>query len=194
MATADLNFVQFSQRNPCAGCPAPCCQLQLIPYKRPMTFMDIDFLRYMLLFPHTEVVVTLNGEWSIIKWENCRAFEDSTHACQLHNTSGKPHTCTMYNPYNCWYKRSFVLDYSQEVCRLDLVRFEAWLSEIHFAEDSKIISMPNFERSLEIVKGMPIEPNIKPLSMDTSASDPRLETANWQSECNNKNREVRYRV
>ena len=143
----------------------------------------------MLLFPHTEVVVTLAGDWSIIKWEDCSAFEANKNSCQLHNTSEKPRTCTMYNPYNCWYKRSFVLRNSREVCRLDLARFKAWVNEIRFAEDSKIISMPNFERSLEIVKGMPIEPHIELLSGDTLASDPRLTATNQQQdESDNKAR------
>ncbi len=186
MAAPDLNFVEFSQRNPCADCPAPCCQLQLIPHRRPTTFMDTDFLHYMLLFPHTEVVVTLTDNWSIVKWEDCRAFEASKHMCKLHNTPAKPRTCSTYNPYNCWYKRSFVLNDSREVYRLDLERFEVWVNEIQFAEDGKSISMPNFERSLDIVKGMPIAPHIGLLSGNASASDPRLPAANQQSENNNR--------
>jgi hypothetical protein len=183
----ELTFEEFSQKNPCIGCPAPCCQMQLIPHRTPATFMDIDFLRYMLLFPHTEVVVTLNGEWSILKWEQCSEFEDSSHTCKLHNTSDKPRTCVMYNPYNCWYKRAFVLNDSHQVYRLDLTRFNLWVTELQFSEDGKIISAPNFERSLEILKDIPIEPYLEALTTDAVESDPRDMIAERQSTVKSKN-------
>ncbi len=183
----ESSFAEFRQRNPCAGCPAPCCQLQLIPHRVPATFMDIDFLHYMLLFPHTEVVITLNGEWSILKWEQCSEFDTCTHTCKLHNTSDKPRTCAMYNPYNCWYKRAFVLNDSHQVYRLDLVRFNQWVTELQFGEDGKIISAPNFERSLEILKDMPIEPYLETLIEDALESDPRVTVNERQRKVEFKN-------
>jgi len=173
----ESNFTEFSERNPCVGCPAPCCQMQLIPFKTPMTFMDIDFLHYMLLFPKTEVVVALNGEWSIIRWEACREFDTSTNTCKLHNTTAKPQTCAMYNPYNCWYKRSFVLNGSHQIYRMNLARFEVWVNEIQFAEDGQIVKAPDFERSLAILKDMPIEPRLEAMTADVLASDARLVAA-----------------
>lgn len=186
MTPAELDFKEFSHRNPCASCPAPCCRLQLIPYRTPTTFMDIDFVHYMLLFPRTEIVVTRGGEWNIVKWENCGEFDADSLICKMHGTPGKPRTCAMYNPYNCWYKKAFVLDGSPEMYRLDLARFEAWLNDIHFAEDGKISSAPNFERSLEILKDIPIEPCLRPLPVDTLASDPRLNNDRKQNQTGNK--------
>lgn len=174
MATFPLNFMEFGQSNPCVGCPAPCCRMQLIPYRAPTTFMDMDFVYYMLLFPHTEVVVTRNGDWYVVKWENCSAFETNTFTCKLHGTPAKPRTCTMYNAYNCWYKRAFVLEDPTEVYRLDLARFEVWIKEVRFAENGHIVSAPNFERSLEILKDMPIEPRLELLTGEALAADIRL--------------------
>ncbi len=189
MVADELTFTEFSQRNPCAGCPAPCCLMQLIPHRVPATFMDIDFLHYMLLFPYTEVVVTLNGEWSIVKWERCSEFEASNHTCKLHNTLDKPRTCSMYNPYNCWYKRSFVLDGSHQVYRLDLARFNLWVTELQFSEDGKIISAPNFERSLEILRDMPIKPYLETLTTGALESDPHFPSVNRLNKLENKNTE-----
>jgi hypothetical protein len=154
----EMSFTEFNEKNPCTGCPAPCCQMQLIPFKVPATFMDIDYLRYMLLFPRTEFSVTLTGEWSIIKWEDCREFDAGTHTCKLHNTAAKPRICAMYNPYNCWYKKSFVLNDVQQVYRMDLERFNTWVDELKFAPDGKITQAPDFERSVEVLKDIPIEP------------------------------------
>jgi hypothetical protein len=160
--------------------------MQLIPHRTPVTFMDIDFLRYMLLFPDTEVVVTLNGEWSILKWEQCVEFDVSTHTCKLHNTADKPRTCSMYNPYNCWYKKAFVLNDSNQVYRLDLARFNLWVAELQFAEDGKINSAPDFERSLEILKDTAIEPRVELQSRLSIESDPGVGEANTKGK--NKNR------
>ncbi len=188
MVTDELNFAEFSQKNPCFGCPAPCCRLQLIPYKTPSTFMDLDFVHYMLLFPHTEVVISLNGDWNILKWEDCRAFEASTLTCRVHNTPEKPRTCVMYNPYNCWYKKSFVLNGPPQVYRLDLARFEVWVTDVKFSGDGKIVSGPNFERSQEILKDMPIEPHVEPPARDSLASDPRLGDVSAKGKNENRGR------
>lgn len=175
MTTFPLSFTEFNQRNPCAGCPAPCCRMQLIPFKAPVTFMDIDFIRYLLLFRNTEMAVSTAGEWSIVKWEECSALDVDTCLCRLHNTPQKPHTCTQFNPYNCWYKNNFVLEGSQDVYRLDLKRFDVWVKEVQFAEDGRIIAGPDFERSMEILQEMPIERHFVPLSESVLTSDPRFE-------------------
>ena len=174
MTSAEVSFAEFSRGNPCAGCPAPCCRLQLIPHKTPSTFMDLDFVRYMLLFPHTEAVVTISGEWHIAKRENCRAFEATTCTCKNHDTPQKPRTCMMFNPYNCWYKKNFVPERPPEVYRLNLTRFEVWVNEIGFAEDGRIILAPSFERSQEILRDMPIESYFGLRNSEALPPDPRL--------------------
>ena len=178
MTTEELNFIEFGQKNPCFGCPAPCCRLQLIPYKAPTTFLDLDYVSYMLLFPRTEVVVSINGDWNILKWEDCHAFEAFTLTCKIHDTPEKPRTCAMYNPYNCWYKKSFVLNEPPQAYRLDLARFNLWVTEVKFSSDGKIMSGPNFERALEILKDQPIEPRIELPVHYSLKSDIRLGKAN----------------
>ena len=72
----------------------------------------------------------------------------------------------------------FVLNGSNQVYRMDLARFEVWVNEIQFAEDGQIVTAPDFERSLAILKDMPIEPRLEPMTDDVLASDARLVAAN----------------
>lgn len=159
MTNNTFSFAEFSQSNPCFGCPAPCCRMQLIPCKIPASFKDLDYVRYMLLFPDTEAIVKQDGGWGLIKWVQCGAFDDQKFLCTLHNTPEKPQICSTYDAHNCWYKKSFVLTDSQELYRLNSARFEVWIKEIQFAENGNIISAPDFNRSLELLKDIPIEPN-----------------------------------
>ena len=78
MTAITLGFSEYTQRNPCAGCPAPCCRIQLVSYKLPATFTDVDHIRYMLQFPHTEIVSTVDGLWYVLKWETCTLFASDT--------------------------------------------------------------------------------------------------------------------
>lgn len=161
MPEGESTFAQMGQENPCVGCPAPCCRMQLIPYKRPETFMDMDHVHYMLLFPNTEVVVTATGDWFVLEWQECREFEASTCACRVHHSTVQPRICFYYNAYDCWYKKNFVGELPPQIYRLNLSRFEIWVNEILFDDKGKIVSAPCFEKSQEILKATPIEPTFQ---------------------------------
>ena len=154
-----LSFEQIAESNPCDGCPAPCCRLHLTPCAAPRTFTDLDFARYTLLFPHTEFVVSSQGDWSLLRWQDCSAFDAERALCALHGTRDKPQVCVYFNPHQCWYKRNFVGDGRAEVYRLDRKRFDVWVREIAMDADGTIVSVPSFERSQEILAPLPIEPN-----------------------------------
>lgn len=136
--------------------------------------MDLDHMRYMVLFPKTELVVTVNGDWSVVKWENCREFETSTCTCKVHNTPAKPRTCATFNGHNCWYKKNFATERPSEIYRLDLARFDVWVNEIRFDEQGRIALAPSFEVSQEILKDMPIEPTFQLMVDTTLEGDARL--------------------
>lgn len=136
--------------------------------------MDLDYLRYMLLFPGTEAIVREDGSWGLIKWVKCSALDDSNCLCKLHNTAQKPHICKSYNAYNCWYKKNFVLTNSQEIYRLNLERFDIWIHEIQFAENGDIVSAPDFNQSIDILKDVPIEPTFAQLDDAILSSDIRF--------------------
>jgi Fe-S-cluster containining protein len=156
MAT-QKTFAQMSEENPCEFCPAPCCRMQLMPQKVPRTYLDLDYLRYLLLFPNTEIVISSDGSFSLLKWQICHLLETQTCKCSVHGTPQKPHICVFYSPYNCWYKRNFVEGQTPETYRLNLARFNCWVNEITLSEEGQIISVPSFEKSQEIVSQIPIE-------------------------------------
>lgn len=164
--TPTLSFEQLTSTNPCDGCPAPCCRMLLTPTGVPSTFIELDFVRYALLFPGTEYLVTAGGDWWQVRWQQCSAFEAEGARCRLHGTPEKPRTCTEFSAHNCWYKRTFASAAAEDSYRLDRARFEAWVAEIRFDELGAIVSAPSFERSLELLQGRPIEP--------TYRTEPRL--------------------
>ena len=152
------SFAEYGQSNPCFGCPAPCCRMQIIPCKTPESYNDLDYLRYMLQFPNTEAIIRPDGSWSLIKWVDCIAFDLTSHKCRLHGTPQKPLICRNYDAYNCWYKKNFVNASSQEIYRLNLARFDVWIQHIQFDTGGMIASAPDFNAGLELIKDIPIEP------------------------------------
>jgi len=161
-----LSFAELNEGNPCVGCPAPCCRIQLFPLDVPRTFSDLDYIRYMLLFPGTEFVVSTTGEWSMLKWADCRELELGSCTCKVHGTPAQPRICVQYNAYNCWYQRNFVTTQPLDLYRLDRHRFEVWIKSLGFDADRRIVSAPTFEESVAILAEVPIEPAL--------ALDPRL--------------------
>lgn len=156
-----LSFAEVGQHNPCAGCPAPCCRMQLVPYKVPRTAFDIDHVRYMLLFPSTELIVGPAGDWFVLKWEDCRKLDAEACLCTVHGTPEQPRICVTYNAFDCWYRRNFVTDSPPELYRLNLERFERWVQGLLFDEQGAIVEAPCFEEAQALVKAIPITPSFR---------------------------------
>jgi Fe-S-cluster containining protein len=156
------NFTELATKNPCEGCPAPCCQMQVLPWIPPKNLMGIDHIRFCLQFPGTEFVVSEAGEFSIVKWVQCSLFDEKKCTCSVHSTPKQPLTCVHFNPYQCWYKRNFVdVTVSPNIYRLNLERYEAWVKKIEFDEDHNIISFPSFSQVQSLIKDIPITPIFK---------------------------------
>jgi hypothetical protein len=150
------SLVQIGKGNPCEGCGAICCSVQIFPIKTPRTFMDVDYMRYMLQFPNTEYIIAPNGDFSVVKWERC-SFLDQENKCKLHGTPEKPKTCTQYNPYNCWYHAVFTGNTS-DLIRINLQRYEFWSQLLQFDSNYQIVAMPTFAESYNAVGSLPIQP------------------------------------
>lgn len=164
----------MGQSNPCAGCPAPCCQMQLVPYRTPKTFMEVDHVRYLLLFPGTEMAVTTNGDWFYLRWVQCQEFDSEGCLCKVHHTPQQPRICFTYNAYDCWYKRNFVTDAPPNLYRLNLERFNVWVNEILFDEAGQIAQAPPFEDAQAIVKEIPIRPSFQAQAGTIALEDIRV--------------------
>jgi len=89
-------FQDLIQANPCEGCPAPCCRMQISPYLRPQSLMDLDHMRFSLLFPNTEINISIDGRFTLVKWASCQLFDEGSCRCQVHGTHKKPLTCVLH--------------------------------------------------------------------------------------------------
>jgi hypothetical protein len=173
MTSSELSFQDYMRKNPCSGCPAPCCRMQVSPYTAPTNFMQVDHIKYLLHFSGTEVLVTRSGDWHIVRWGECCEFNMQDLTCKLHNTPEKPKICARYDPHECWYKRIFVTNEPPEAFRLNLARFNEWVKGIRFDDQGKITNIPDFELSLEIFKTIPLETTYEMLGHGLTATDMR---------------------
>lgn len=145
------NFMEKAEENPCLDCSAPCCRLLLIPHPTPATFMDMDYLRYMVAFEGVEMILTSDGHWQVLVDRTCRLLDPETNRCMVHGTSRKPKTCAFFNPHRCWYRRNF--DRSADppdVIRIGMPVLEAILPLIRFDKEGNIIEIPAWELIREI--------------------------------------------
>jgi len=163
------SFADWGASNPCTGCPAPCCRMQIFPHPPPQSFSDLDQVRYLLLFPDTEVLVSVTGDWSIVKWSTCGELDGACATCRVHGTPAQPRICATFSPYNCWYKRNFVAGGTPETYRLDRARFDRWVEAIGLDQDGRIVAAPSFEEAQELLAGSPISPV---LEMDPALAKP----------------------
>lgn len=166
------SFADWGASNPCSGCPAPCCRMQIAPHPPPQSFSDLDLVRFLLLFPHTEVIVATTGDWSVVRWANCGELDDACAICRVHGTPAQPRICATFNPYSCWYKRNFVAGGTPDVYRLDLARFDRWVAAIGLDHEGRITVAPSFEESQELLAEIPISPI---LEMDPALAKPPVE-------------------
>lgn len=159
------DFTHLTTQNPCEECPAPCCQMQVLPWVTPKNLMGIDHLRFSLQFPGTEFIVSPNGDFSLVKWSTCQLFDEKKCSCSVHGTSKQPLTCIHFNPYQCWYKRNFVdAPTPPDLYRLNMPRYEIWVKKVEFDSNHNIAKLPSFTESYALIKDIPITPlfHLKP--------------------------------
>lgn len=148
------NFLDIAEGNACTGCSAPCCRLLLVPHPTPATFMDLDYVRYVVGFHSAQMILNRDGRWQLLVEQRCRLLDPETNLCTVHNTPRKPKTCVFFNPYRCWYKRNFdKKENPPELIRIDIDGLEAILPHVRFDEDGNILEIPKWELVRELVNG-----------------------------------------
>ena len=152
MTNQSSTFREFNEQYPCKDCSAPCCRYLLIPHKAPLTWMEMDYIRYVLNFPGVNVTVSKNGDWGILFNKTCIHFEEGKQKCKIHNTPAQPKTCSYFNPYQCNYRLNLEESERQNIYILDRKKFDHWIQYVKFDENGKIVDGPSFEKSVEILK------------------------------------------
>ena len=139
------NAPEHAATNPCVGCSAPCCRLLLSPQAAPQTFMELDYLSYVVLLAGVELVISEDGAWQVGRWGRCAHLTDAA-LCAVHDTNAKPRTCVYFNPYNCWYKRNFEVAAADapDVVRLDRAAYGRLLEQVVVAEDGALVRVPTW--------------------------------------------------
>ena len=145
-------FDEFEENYPCTKCTAPCCKNLIIPYKTPNSWMDLDFINYLLNFPNINVTVSKKGEWCILIQQDCQHFDPVAQECKVHNTAEQPKTCTYFNPYQCNYKLNLDDTEPQSIYILDRIKFDHWVQHIGFDTYGRIANAPSFEKAVEILR------------------------------------------
>ncbi len=148
---SEKNFIEIAERNPCTGCSAPCCRVLLIPHKPPATFLELDYIRYMLGFKNVEMIVNSEGQWHVYLKETCQLLDEKTNLCTVHNTSRKPKVCDYYNPYQCWYQRNLTTENPPDTILIDREGIERILPHVKFDNDGNIKEVPNWEKMRELL-------------------------------------------
>lgn len=146
------NFEELKLGNPCQNCEAPCCKMLLIPYQTPNTFMELDYIKYMLGFPGINMILHKNGTWQVQVEQTCTHLNLENNRCTLHDTPDKPKTCVFFNPYNCFYKHNFTGDHLRSVIKINAKAFEIIINQIEFDELGKIVSIPSQDVIEQIVR------------------------------------------
>lgn len=120
------------------------------PHRRPQTFLDVDYMRYMLNFPNIEILIDSDGEWSVAVLQTCRHLDTASKKCKVYGTPRRPRICNSYSADQCWYHRNFVSSRPPELVRLDSERFEAMLRFLGFDDLGRIVQAPSWEQLREI--------------------------------------------
>jgi hypothetical protein len=149
-----FTFKEYKDDYPCEECNAKCCKYLLIPYKTPSSWMDMDFIKYLLNFPKVKVAVSKNGNWELLIQGDCMNLDEQTNKCTVHNTDSQPRTCVYLNPYHCYYKVNLENKNPPGIYILDREKFEHWVKFIKFDENGTIVEAPSFEKSLKILKDL----------------------------------------
>jgi hypothetical protein len=145
------NFPEIAEENVCTSCSAPCCRVLLVPHPTPATFMDLDYIRYVVGFQGARMILNNDGRWQLLIDQVCRLLDPETNLCSVHNTPRQPKTCVYYNPYRCWYKRNFdQKENPPELIRIDMEKLEAILPHIRFDENGNILQIPKWE----VIRGL----------------------------------------
>lgn len=162
--------------SPCLTCETTaCCQNLPLHTFTVETLLDLDYGRYLLNFDRVVVGITPAGAWRVFLGVPCRHLDVATGLCTVHDQPEQPHVCTMYNPYDCWYKRSFGADPNTELLRLDRRRWQHVAERTTFDDDRRIVETPSFDALAAEFRKLPLA--AEPDAVETGASPPTVATA-----------------
>lgn len=140
---------------PCEGCGAYCCTALLFSVSPPMNLSALDYLRFALGFPGTEVVVT-DSDWHLAVRTRCRHLEDQR--CGVFGTEERPLRCGFYDEWVCGYRPVFFGRGAPLTARIRLEEFPALLTACVFNLDGSAAVIPTADELRAALDLAPLQP------------------------------------
>ncbi|HOT01042.1 MAG TPA: hypothetical protein PLY66_08550 [Acidobacteriota bacterium] len=125
--------------DPCAGCEAWCCRAVVLPYGRPTTASNLDFLRFMLGFPGLSVGLT-EEDWQLIVRTPCRHLAGGR--CAVYGRPERPLECKYLDAWGCAARERLGRPRPPGYLRLSLEHFDTLTAQTAFDADGRITALP----------------------------------------------------
>jgi hypothetical protein len=129
--------------DPCGSCQAYCCTTLLFPISPPVSISSLDYLRFVLGFPGTELVV-LNTEWQLAVNTRCRHLDGNR--CGIFGEPERPLRCQFYDAWTCGHRAVFAGQGSASSVRVRLAEFPALAGACAFNPDGTAAMVPTAEQ------------------------------------------------
>lgn len=137
----DLKTFSLNEyRNICDNCSSWCCTHLSVPFKTPTQFKDIDYLRYCLNFPGTQVVVSDRG-WSLLVKTACTHLKDNR--CTIYDQPERPQICRYYPEQDCYYRKTTAKVRPDNYIRLAKNEFDLVSELFRFNQEGALLQAPD---------------------------------------------------
>lgn len=89
---------------PCADCPAPCCQTVSVLKSQVIAAHDLELLEDYVAYRGLTAWLDDSGAFSINIVAKCDHLEIETYRCGIHGTDKQPRVCSDFDATSCWYR------------------------------------------------------------------------------------------
>lgn len=125
------------RNNPCSGCEAPCCRALFFSHPVPVTFMQLDYVRFTLNFPGVQYIINPTTWWLVVS-ATCDFFNLEAKKCNLFGKPERPLVCVHLNQWDCGqYKQ--LISKQTETLRLTHENFETFAENYQFDEFGHVV-------------------------------------------------------
>lgn len=128
------------QEDPCNGCGAHCCTSIVFPVASPTSASSLDYLRFALGFPGTELVIS-GDTWSLAVRARCRHLAGGR--CSIFGAPERPLRCQFLDAWTCSFKAAFEEARPEHVLRVRLEEFPALLGAFRLDGGGNVVDPPD---------------------------------------------------
>ena len=145
---------KLTRTDPCTGCGAYCCTSLLFTVASPTTASGLDYIRFALGFPGTELVVS-GDVWSIAVRTTCRHLDGGR--CSVYGSPDRPVRCQYLDAWACSFKAVFDSPRPEHALRVRHEEFDALASMFSFDEFGVATEIPPVDQLRAAIEGSWLE-------------------------------------